>query len=125
MPEIEHQTSEFNDAVFQIERLHNFWNECKYYREKGKLVEYYFKLDGVEIELYPDAMRLDKESGEKEEKWADKIKDINDQIQLAFGKKDFKEFYKKLIDKEKILRTLQFATGKGGKYKNEDDDFGM
>lgn len=125
MPEIEHQTSEFNDAVFQIERLHNLWNECKFLRQHGRLIAYYHSLDSVEIELYPDAIRLDKESGEKKEKWIETISELNKKIKTAYAEKKVSDFYQKLMNKEKTLRSLQFASGKGGKYKNEDDDFGM
>lgn len=125
MPEIEHQISEFNDAVFQIERLHNLWNECKYLRQRGRLIAYYHSLDSVEIELYPDAIRLDKESGEKAIKWIESISSFNKEIKEAYAKHQVSTFYQKLMDKEKLLRSLQFASGKGGKYKNEDDDFGM
>ena len=36
--EPESLTSEFNEAKFQIARLHNIWLECKNLREKGNLL---------------------------------------------------------------------------------------
>jgi hypothetical protein len=125
MPEEENMTSEFNEAVFQIQRLHSIWMECKRLREGGRLIEWKWKLDSAEIELDADAERLDKNIAD-EEKWIKKIEKTDSDIAKAEKDKNLKDVYKYLKNKEKILRSLQQASGKGSKYRpGGDDDFDM
>lgn len=101
-----------NDAGLQIQRLHNIWNEVRHARETGNLEKAKDKLDSAEVELHVDTK-------------GDKIKDINKNIALHYRKftKDSRmKLYKLLINKEKLLREIQDGAGKGGKYRDEDED---
>jgi len=116
-------TSEYNEAGFQISRLHNIWLECKYLREKGRLILYKWKLDGATIELWNDANRLDKDEDDKKDGWIVKLKKLDEDIADSQKKKDFDALYLKLIEKEKLLRSIQEKSGKGAKYRPADDDY--
>lgn len=123
--EEERLISEFNEAKFQIFRLHNIWLECKNLREKGKLILCMWKLDTGEIELWNDAKRLD-ENNEKTkdyEKYIDKLKNINDKLYKNLKVKNFIRFYQNLINKERLLREIQEGAGKGAKFRPADDDY--
>lgn len=115
--------SEFNEAAFQISRLHNIWLECKNLREKGNLISWKWKLDTAAIELWNDAKRLDEPTEKDENKLIEKLKKLDEEISKAETDKKFAEFYKKLIEKEKLLRQIQEESGKGGKLRSADDDY--
>lgn len=103
------KVSEFNEASYQILRLHNLWTKCTYYSTKGMLDEWRWTLDRVWIELSADA------SGNKK-KYFNKNRILNLKIALA---KDSSKLYEKLQDKEMFLRTLQEDVGKGGKKSEQ------
>lgn len=114
--------SEFNEAKFQIFRLHNTWVETKNLREQGKLLQVKWKLDSAAIELWTDAERLDEEKKEEKNKWVVRLQKIDDDINKAISNKSLKEVYFSLLEKEKLLRSLQNAAGKGAKYRPDDYD---
>lgn len=124
--EEERLISEFNEAKFQIYRLHNLWVVSKSYREAGKLIDWKWTLDTAEIELSNDALRLDKETDEDDgipTNWKSRIELVNKDIENAEEKKNMKELYKSLKNKEKLLRNLQEICGKGGKFRQADEDW--
>ncbi len=106
----ERKLSEFNEASFQIQRLHNAWLDCRRLRESGNLEKWKWALDSVEIELSVDS--IDNEG---------ELEDVNKKLS---GIKEIKleDFYLFLKEKEKLLRKIQDKAGKGGKYKDPDDD---
>jgi len=116
-------TSEYNEAIFQISRLHNIWLESKILREKGKLVLYKWKLDSASVELWNDANRLDEVIEDKEKKFITKLEKLDEEIAEAEKSKIWKNFYLKLIQKEKLLKEIQERAGKGARYKPADDDY--
>lgn len=121
-------TSEFNEAKFQIARLHNIWLECKNLREKGNLLAWKWKLDSAQIELNNDAQRLDDEKNNKQKDgnkvsgYIDKLTNVDLQILLAEQKKNLGLLYTHLKKKEMLIREIQEAAGKGAKYRSWDDD---
>lgn len=116
----EKSPSEFNEAVYQIMRLHQIWTDARNSRESGNLQKLRWNLDSAEIELSEDIRRL-KERGED---YFQDLKDINKEL----GEKDYinpkarQEIYKLLLDKEKFLRKIQDLAGKGAKYKDVGED---
>jgi len=112
--------SEFNEAKFQVFRLHNIWMECKMFRESGKLMEWRWKLDTATIELYYDAEMLDEQKGTN---YVQQLKDLDKEIENAIKQKNLEELYKKLKEKEILLRKIQNEAGKGGKYKPIEEEF--
>jgi len=126
--EAESLTSEFNEAKFQIGRLHNIWMECKNLREKGNLTAWKWKLDSAQIELNNDAQRLDDEKnnkqkdGKKVEGFIKALTDSDLAILLAEQKKNLGLLYNALKKKEMLIREIQEKAGKGAKYRNWDDD---
>ena len=108
--------SEFNEAKFQIFRLHNIWVECKYCREHGNLLGWKWKLDTAMIELWNDAKRTSKNTTEA-------LKSLSKEINLAIKNKYLEEAYDKLIKKEVLLREIQEEAGKGAKFRAVDEDF--
>lgn len=83
--EQERLISEFNEAKFQIFRLHNLWLECKHFRESGMLLNWKWKLDTAEIELYEDAKHCDKQD---KKGFLQRIKEINKVLDSLDGKKN-------------------------------------
>lgn len=117
--------SEFNEAKYQIYRLHNIWTECKFLRERGKLMQVRWKLDSAAIELWDDAMRLDegKDKKDEKEKYTSKILNLDKEISDAVKAKNIELFYTKLMEKEILLRKLQNESGKGSKYGLAEEEF--
>jgi len=125
----ERMISEFNEAKFQIFRLHNVWLECKSLREKGFLNKWRWKLDTAMIELWNDAKRIDGEEDEsekpeeKEKRYISKLKKVNKEINDSTKQKKIELIYNNLIKKELLLREIQEAAGKGGRLKSADEDY--
>ncbi len=109
------KTSQYNEAMLQIQRLHNTWLSCKNAREKGKLIKYMWILDSAEIELINDIIRVDKKKGEDDDKWLDLINTLNKEIKTHANSKNFPRLYSTLIEKEKSLKQIQEEAGKGSK----------
>ena len=116
--------SQFNDAVGQIQRLHTLWNECRYRRERGMLGKLRWALDSAFIELSADCKRVDGGDWiDKEDGFYNQIKKIDDDLDLLFKENKSSEVYKKLKEKEILLREVQDKAGKGAKLGFADDDF--
>ncbi len=113
--------SEFNEAKFQIYRLHNLWLKAEQQRSSGKLVDCRWTLDSVEVELHTDIKRLDKEK--EDNKYGEKLAKLEKDIEESKEKKEVDKFYVALKKKEMLLREIQDHSGKGGRYKNLDDDY--
>jgi hypothetical protein len=60
------ESSVFNEASFQINRLHNAWLNCKRYRTTGNFFDWRWELENVWSELYCDAVRLDKDKDKED-----------------------------------------------------------
>lgn len=111
--------SEFNEAKYQIFRLHLLWLSCNNLSNAGKLEQWKWKLDTIWRELSPDAYK--KEEDYKElEKFSTKVKEYNLKITKAGTNKAL--LYSSLEDKEIFLRILQDKVGKGTKTRNIDDE---
>jgi len=111
--------SEFNEAKFQIFRLHNIWLDCRFYRENGLLEQYRWKLDSAEIELSEDIKRL----SNKNNPYTTKFKKLNKEIDKVFlDEKNINKQHHYLKQKEILLRDIQDKAGKGARRKPEDED---
>ena len=123
-PALEHEeykkelTSDFNEAKFQIYRLHILWLTCNTLSQAGKLEEWKWKLDTIWRELSPDAKQKDN-SREKEDKYFKKIEGLNNKIAEATKSTDI---YNALQEKEIFLRCLQEEVGKGSKKSSPDEE---
>ena len=128
----ERTISEFNEAKFQIYRLNNIWLNCRKFREDGQLIEWKWALDTAQIELNEDAEKLDKKGKQSEEgeegeiekyEFAEKLRELDEKIETAEIDLDRIKMYKFLKEKEMTLRKIQNLSGKGAKYRPEDEDF--
>ena len=119
MKDYENQISQFNDAVLEIQRLHNIWLAARMYREKGLLRDVIWILDSGEIELSDAIDRLKEKNNIDYKK---QIDILNEKINKANLDKNNLELYKHLIEKERILRKVQQDSGKGTKWKDSDED---
>jgi len=108
-------TSKYNEASFQIQRLHNIWLDARRHRENGSLQKYKWVLDSAEIELTTDIVKKGKEINPEHSK---ALKKVNEDIEKAKAR----ALYVALMEKEKLLRQIQDAAGKGGVYENPDED---
>ena len=114
--------SEFNEAKFQILRLHDIWTTCHRCRVKGDYATWRWALDSAAIELSEDAEMLDSQQ-KGEESFVEKIKELDKKIKEAAKKLNKDELYDLLVEKEKLLKKIQNLAGKGAKYKSEDEDY--
>lgn len=123
-PILEHEdykkelTSDFNEAKFQIYRLHILWLNCNNVSQAGKLIEWKWKLDTIWRELSPDAKEKDKYREEKD-KYFTQIQKLNNNISEA---KNDAAIYNALQEKEIFLRNLQEGVGKGSKKRTMDEE---
>ncbi len=112
-------TSDFNEAKFQIYRLHILWITCNTLSNDGELTKWKWKLDTIWRELSPDAHQ--KDEGKEKDTYFKEYKDLNDKIAKAKGNT---ALYNALQEKEIFLRRLQEEVGKGGKKSSTDyEDF--
>ncbi len=114
--------SEFNESLFQIQRINNDLVEAKFYRKKGHLKKYKFILETIEDELYYDAEKLDKERKEGSDTYVKKLNKVNRSIDFAIISHEMIKFYNYLREKERLLRRVQQECGKGAKYRGIDED---
>jgi len=113
-------TSDFNEAKFQIYRLHILWLSCNTLSEEGKLIDWKWKLDTIWRELSPDATAKDKgKENNIKATYSYKMKVINHNIAKSRGQN---AIYNALQEKEVFLRCLQEEVGKGSKKSFEDNE---
>jgi len=121
--ENEKTISEFNESIFQLQRLHNNWLEIAIKRKRGDFEGTRWVLDSQEAELEFDAEKLDEDNDKEHIK---KIEEVNKEIDKAWLEKNYLnrriKIYQALLKKEKILRKVQQESGKGAKYKSLDED---
>lgn len=106
--------SSFNEAAFQITRLHGCWTLANSYSRKGKLNAWKWILDVIWRELYANAKR-----NTNWEEIKKSIKEIDTKI--ARNQFERNKLYKYLIEKEEFLRELQDKVGKGSSYNDDLD----
>jgi len=103
----EREISEYNEASFQILRLHNLWESCNKLSSAGKLLGWNWALDCIWRELSPDAARID------EKFYFGEMEKINKKIMI--DRNFSRRLYPILIEKEIFLRNLQDTAGKGSR----------
>ena len=111
--------SEFNESMLQIQRLHNHWLDFDKFVKRGNFLPARWELDSVESELYWDAKRMDRD---EELGFVKQLNDINLLIQSAYNRGFVKLVYTLLRNKERLLREIQQESGKGSRYKSEEED---
>jgi len=115
--ESERAISEFNEAKFQIIRLHEIWVKCKTKREGGDLIGWRWALDSAKIELWDDIDKIDNNDGKNFIKQFEQIED-----DIENNHSNFRKLYPLLVKKETLLRKCQNLAGKGAKYKDLEED---
>ena len=115
--------SDFNEAKFQILRLHLLWQSCNSLSQSGKLIQWKWKLDIIWRELSVDAAEKDKSIDNDKDKYFTRVKELNNNIAKAEEQKNLEELYETLQKKEIFLRQLQQDAGKGSrKHAGDEDD---
>lgn len=109
------ESSAFNEGMLQIQRLHNSWMRCNHFSSKGLLKDWRWELDVIWRELSYDASKAEKD-------FKTEFKELDVKINVAATKNLGAELYSCLVEKEVLLRELQHAAGKGGKYLDGDED---
>ena|SRR3990167_10518879 len=112
-------TSDFNEAKYQIYRLHLDLLDCRSYAKKGNLINWKWVLDHIWLELAADARTKDSKDLEKN-KYFKRIEELNKEI--AKNENDRDKLYKALQEKEMFLRFLQDDVGKGSKRSSTDEE---
>lgn len=128
-------TSSFNQAGYQIIRLHGLWESANKASRGGRLEEWRWVLGTIWRELSPDALRLGGTSFEDREKNKFYVelgridKHIEDAV-LVMGVKETERigrraFFMALVTKEEFLRNLEELSGKGAKLEDKNRDLEM
>lgn len=107
-------TSDFNEAKFQILRLHNSWQLCNSYRRTGQLEKLKWELDNIWDELSKKS-EIKKGTGD-----FDKMEKIDKEI--VKKRKNQSEFYNSLREKYRFLKGVQEDVGMGGRMSESDAD---
>ena len=110
------EVSKYNEASFQIMRLHEFWVRAEAYANAGMFDKWKFILDSIWRELYSDVLRMTDENRRTTKNM--KIK-INTEIAQA---KNQTKLYQALIKKHEFLKEIQDRSGKGAMYVDEDEE---
>ena len=114
--------SDFNEAKFQILRLHLLWQSCNSLSQSGKLIQWKWKLDTMWRELSVDAAEKDKTIEKDKDKHFTRVKELNKSIAKAQKDDNRAELYDTLQKKEIFLRQLQEDAGKGSRKHAHDED---
>lgn len=128
MAKTEDFTSAYNEGMLQIQRLHQLWVQANSYSRQGLYTKWRWTLDTIWRELSRDAINSEPlkegESFDKIEEiyWFKEYKKLNERIDDALVKKQLHGVYTSLSTLEIFLRSLQDEVGKGGKYKDPDED---
>jgi len=112
-------SSRFHGAFNEIARLNFLWSECNTLASAGRLKQWRWKLDAIWRELYPSAVKLTE--NKKEHDWLKKVTNIDIEIEKSSKKLDVTELYLKLSEKEKLLRLIQDASGKGSSWVDDSE----
>ena len=110
--------SDFNEAGFQILRLHGLWLRANQCALTGSLNEWKWILDVIARELSPDIKHLDKTTKEGKTN-KERLDKLNENISKAKGSA---AEYKALEEKDIFLRCLQDDVGKGSKSSDHFED---
>ena len=115
------ETSVYNEAAMQIQRLHFAWVNCHSHRTSGELLKWRWELEYIWSELSSDARRIDSND------WNNNcfnvtISSMDKLISMCTGSGNAKRLYSFLDRKEKYLKHLQDQSGKGGSYRGEEED---
>ena len=114
--------SDFNEAKFQILRLHLLWQSCNSLSQSGKLIQWKWKLDTIWRELSVDAAEKDTSIEKDKDKYFTRLKELNKNIAEAQEDNKREEVYETLQKKEIFLRQLQQDAGKGSRKHAQDED---
>ena len=109
------QTSKYNEAFLQLERLDGYWRLAEQYALSGLFMKWNFILDSIWRELYPDALRLSNADNDLYQK--------NNAFKKLIKKyiKNNTALYTLLNRRHEFLKYVQDQAGKGGKYSTEDE----
>lgn len=117
--------SSFNEAKFQILRIHENWTRCNYFRRKGDFLNWRWELDCLWDEIYG------KIKIRNDEQFEDDIEKIDGRIQAHKlpsnpTKEDVRQYngklYSLLREKQRLLKHIQEAVGLGGRMFTPDQD---
>lgn len=119
-------TSSFNEGMLQIQRLHDLWVQANYASRNGDFKKWRWLLDTIWRELSRDAIRLASkklEPGDFKNLHATNgwFQDWQALSIIANNANTPERQYQSLNSMEIFLRTLQDRAGKGGKYKDPDN----
>ena len=110
--------SQFNEAMLQIQRLHNLWLDFTRFSETGQLDRARWKLNSVELELNFDIHKVSKI---EDTNYVGELKAMNAELANGVG---MERKYNLILEKGKLLKTIQQLAGKGAIYRDpEEDDF--
>ena len=117
MEENNPEQSKYNEAMFQIQRLHDSWMKCNSFARVGKFNDWQWELDIIWRELCSDVAKCDDSKSTLDE---------NDRLKrdISNAKPDRTNWYNALDARHQFLKKLQNEVGKGGVYYDgTEEDF--
>jgi len=115
--EEDQEKSKYNEAILQIQRLHESWMKCYQYARSGNLHHWKYELDFIWAELYADVMNRTV----KPQDLVDENKKFRKKIIESRTKE---QLYESLLDRHQFLKELQDNVGKGGVFEDgTSEDF--
>lgn len=108
--------SEYNEAGYQILRLHDCWVDCAKFSREGSFDKWQWTLDVIWMELCADALKKNYDKYNKELNLCDK--------RISLAKNKLQKYYA-LKKKQEFLKILQDDVGKGSKRTEHFEDMMM
>lgn len=120
-------TSKYNEAVMQIQRLHNAWQNCNYYARTGNFQSWRWELDIIWRELIADVKKIDESKVKKmldmfPEYKATNIEGLNDALKSEITGCSKIQLYDAIDKRHIFLKQLQDIAGKGSVFEEQDAD---
>lgn len=110
------ERSKYNEATLNIQRLHNSWMKCAYFRTTASYEKWKWELDTIWTELCQDVKEQRMNNYKKVEVQNQKHRDV-------IGKSDTRmKLYEAINERHIFLRRLQDRVGKGGTYEDESSE---
>ena len=109
----EQEVSRYNEASFQISRLHELWLLAEAYAHSGQSVKWKNVLDGIWRELYAGVLKL---PGDGKKDIIKREYSSKKRVAEAISENNRNKLYFSLDMRHRFLKHIQELLGKGGSY---------
>lgn len=119
--------SKYNEAMLQIQRLHESWTKCNNFARSGQFQAWRWELDIIWRELESDIKKLSNKKKEQLLKLFQSydtkdIKGLNQTLKTNITESKRYKIYEKIDERHIFLKELQDAVGKGAIFQDNSED---